>query len=162
MLAREAALVADERRRKADAALAPHVEAGRVLPAERAGLAALLAALDDEKGADGADGAAGATRTIAFAAADGSAMRMQPAAVLERFLEGLPRRVDYRTLAPTPAPGAPGGESSLEHAGEDSERIAAEARALMAAEAERGMTLTPAEAVDRARASRGLGIAGGN
>ena len=31
----------------------------------------------------------------------------------------------------------------------------------MAAEAERGISLTPAEAVDRARAKRGLGIKGG-
>lgn len=162
LLVREAALVVDERRRKADAALAPHVEAGRVLPAERASLAALLAALDEEGSADGADGTAGATRSIAFASADGSAVRMHPAALLERFLEGLPRRVDYRTLAPAPAPGVPDGEGSRRHAGEDSERIAAEARALMAAEAERGMTLTPAEAVDRARAGRGLGIGGGN
>ena len=161
LLAREAALTADERRRKADAVLAPHVEAGRVLPAERAGLAALLATLGDE---GGADGAAGEARTIAFAAADGSAVRMQPGAALERFLEGLPRRVDYRTLAPAPAPapGASGGEGSLRDAGEDSERIAAEARAFMATEAERGVTLTPAEAVDRARASRGLGIGGGD
>ena len=86
---------------------------------------------------------------------------MPPAAILERFIEGLPRRVDYRTLAGGPVPGASALAGSHEGTGEDSERIAAEARTLMAAEAERGVTLTPAEAVDRARARRGLGIQGG-
>ena len=60
-----------------------------------------------------------------------------------------------------PVPGASALAGTHEDAGEDSERIAAEARALMAAEAERGLTLTPAEAVDRTRARRGLGITGG-
>ena len=161
LAAREAALAGDESRRSADAALAPHVESGRVLPAERAGLAALLAALIQEEG-DGSDGSGDAAcRTIAFSAADGSEVRARPAAILQRFLAGLPSRVDYRTLAGGPVPGAPGAPGSLDHVGEDSERIAAEARALIAAEAARGMTLSPAEAVDRARARRGLGNGGG-
>ena len=161
LAAREAALAGDESRRSADAALAPHVESGRVLPAERAGLAALLAALIQEDG-DGSDGSGDAAcRTIAFSAADGSEVRARPAAILQRFLAGLPSRVDYRTLAGGPVPGAPGAPGSLDHVGEDSERIAAEARALIAAEAARGMTLSPAEAVDRARAKRGLGNGGG-
>ena len=161
LAAREAALAGDESRRSADAALAPHVESGRVLPAERAGLAALLAALIQEDG-DGSDGSGGAAcRTIAFSSADGSEVRARPAAILQRFLAGLPSRVDYRTLAGGPVPGAPGAPGSLDHVGEDSERIAAEARALIAAEAARGMTLSPAEAVDRARAKRGLGNGGG-
>ena len=150
LAAREAAAVADERRRRAEDLLASHVEAGRVLPAERAGLVALLAAFDDaEEG-----------NTIAFAAADGGEERMKPAAALERFLEGLPRRVDYRTLAGGPVPGAQTAPGSLAELGKDSERIAAEARALMAVEAKRGVTLTPAEAVDRARAKRGLATGG--
>ncbi len=161
LLAREAALAGDESRRSADAALAPHVESGRVLPAERAGLAALLAALIQEDG-DGSGGSGDAAcRTIAFSAADGSEVRARPAAILQRFLAGLPSRVDYRTLAGGPVPGAPGAPGSLDHVGEDSERIAAEARALIAAEAARGMTLSPADAVDRARARRGLGNGGG-
>ena len=122
-----------------------------MLPAEGAGLAVLLAALDVD-----AEDADGASRTIAFAAADGSEERMPPAAILERFLEGLPRRVDYRALAGGPVPAG-----SHADRGEDSERIAAEARALMVTEAEKGVTLTPAEAVDRARARRGLGTEGG-
>ena len=160
LAAREAAATADDRRRTAEAIIAPHVEAGRVLPAERAALAALLATLGDDQGtAD--EGAAGEHATISFASASGGDVRMPPAAILERFIEGLPRRVDYRTLAGGPVPGASALAGTHEDAGEDSERIAAEARALMAAEAERGVTLTPAEAVDRARAKRGLGIGGG-
>ena len=151
LLGREAAAAARDRRRAAEEAIAPHVEAGRVLPAERAALVALLAALGDEPG----------NATIVFASASGGEVRMRPAAILERFIEGLPRRVDYRTLAGGPVPGASGLAGTHEDAGEDSERIAAEARALMAAEAEKGVTLTPAEAVDRARARRGLGIGGG-
>ncbi len=152
---REAALAADERRRQAEAALARYVEAGRVLPAERAGLAALLAALVGHEDAEGEEAA------IVFASADGSEERAQPATLLERLLEGLPRRVDYRTLAGGPLPGDSGPAGAREAAQEDSGRIAAEARALMAAEAERGATLTPADAVDRARARRGLGTGGG-
>ena len=161
LLAREAAAAADERRRAAEATVAPHVEAGRVLPAERAALVALLAALGDGHADTDDEGAAGGHATIAFASTSGGEERMQPAAILERFIEGLPRRVDYRTLAGGPVPAASAFAGTHEDAGEDSERIAAEARALMAAEAERGVTLTPAEAVDRARAKRGLGIEGG-
>ena len=160
LLAREAAAAADDRRRASEAAIAPHVEAGRVLPGERAALVALLTALSDGRG-DGDGGAAGEHATIAFASAAGGDIRMRPTAVLERFIEGLPRRVDYRTLAGGPVPGASGLAGIHEDSGKDSERIAAEARALMAAEAERGVPLTPAEAVDRARAKRGLGIEGG-
>ena len=147
---REEAASTDERHRRAEDLLAPHVEAGRVLPAERAGLVALLAALDAEEDA-----------TVVFAAAaDGGEERQKPAAILERFIEGLPRRVDYRTLAGGPLPGAQTAPGTHADLGEDSERIAAEARALMAVEAERGVTLTPAEAVDRARAKRGLATRG--
>ena len=160
LLEREAAVAADDRRRTAEAAIAPHVDAGRVLPAERTALVALLAALSGDAGNTG-KGAAGGRATITFASPSGGEVRMGGAAILERFIEGLPRRVDYRTLAGGPVPGSSTHAGSHEDAGEDSARIAAEARALMAAEAERGVTLTPAEAVDRTRAKRGLGIEGG-
>ncbi len=160
LLAREDAAAAEDCRRAADAAIAPHVEAGRVLPAERPALVALFAALAGERGGDDA-GADDGCVTVSFASASGGEEQMWPAAILERFIEGLPRRVDYRTLAGGPVPGASALAGSHEGTGEDSERIAAEARTLMAAEAERGVTLTPAEAVDRARAKRGLGIQGG-
>ena len=45
LAAREAEQAARDLLHQADTALAPHVEAGRILPAERAGLAALLASL---------------------------------------------------------------------------------------------------------------------
>ena len=142
LLAREAAAAADDRRRAAEAAIAPHVEAGRVLPAERAALVALLAALGDGQG-NGDEDAASGHATIAFASTSGGEKRMPPAVILERFIEGLPVRVDYRTLAGGPVPGASAFAGTHEDAGKGSERIAAEARALMAAEAERGMSLTP-------------------
>ena len=160
LLEREATAAADDRRRAAEAAIAPHIDAGRVLPGERAALVGLLAALGDDKGNTGKD-AAGGRATIAFASASGGEIRKGAAAILEGFIGGLPRRVDYRTLAGGPVPGASALAGTHEDAGEDSERIAAEARALMAAEAERGVTLTPAEAVDRTRTKRGLGIEGG-
>ena len=160
LLVREEAAAADDRRRAAEAAIAPHVQAGRILPAERPALIALFAALEDERGGDNAGGGDGCI-TVSFASDSGGEERMPPAAILERFIEGLPRRVDYRTLAGGPVPGASALTGSHEGTGEDSERIAAEARTLMAVEAERGVTLTPAEAVDRARARRGLGIGGG-
>ena len=160
LCAREQAAAADDRRRAAEAAIAPHVQAGRILPAERPALVALFAALEGERGGDTAGGDDGGV-TVSFASDSGGEVRMPPAAILERFIEGLPRRVDYRTLAGGPVPGASALTGAQDGTGEDSERIAAEARMLMAAEAERGVTLTPAEAVDRARAKRGLGIGGG-
>ena len=96
---------------KADTALEAHVKAGRVLPAERAGLAALLASLPVDDGA-----------VIAFAAADGKTEKKAPAAVLEAFLSALPKRVDYGVRAgrdSAPADGCArhghwiGGESPL-------------------------------------------------
>lgn len=150
--AREAALAVQERLRGAEKALQPHVEAGRVLPAERAGLAALFASLPD-----------GDDATIAFAAPPGSSpgagsgdgeVREKPAAILERFLAALPKRVAYDTLAGGPVPGA-------RAQGEDSAGIANEARALMADQAHKGIVLSAEAAVDQVRAKRGLPIGGG-
>lgn len=144
--ARDAAGALAERQRAAEAALAPHIEAGRVLPAEQAGLAALLASLPD-----------GENETIAFAGPEGSGeIREAPRAVFERFLAALPRRVEYRTLAGGPAPAAPGGETL-----EDAQAIGAEAHALATAARARGETITTAQAVDQVRAKRGLPTGGG-
>ncbi len=142
--AREAALAVQERLRGAEKALKPHVEAGRVLPAEQAGLAALFASLPD-----------GDDATIAFAAPNGDGeIREKPAAILERFLAALPKRVEYDTLAGGPVPGAPAQ-------GEDSAGIANEARALMADQADKGIVLSAEAAVDRVRARHGLPTGGG-
>ena len=139
--AREARIAAVELLSTAVTDLDPHVEAGRVLPAERASLAALLASLPDDD------------TTITFAAPEGDGeVQEKPRAVLLKFLGALPKRVDYGEQAggriPEPANG--GAE------GEDSAAIAAEARTLMSEAAGRGETLSAIEAVDRVRKKRGL------
>ena len=136
LAAREAAQTARDRRAAAEEALKPHVEAGRVLPAEAARLAALLAALPEGDG-----------ETLTFAAPDGGELRETPRVALESFLAGLPKRVTYERLADGPAPQAQA---------ESDPAIPAEARQLMAEAQARGQTLTHGEAVDQARAKRGL------
>ena len=136
--AREAALAAAERLQAAEAAIGPHVEAGRVLPGERARLAALLTALP--QGDDAA---------ISFASADGE-VRETPAAAFEAFLAGLPRRVEYAARAGGPAP----EQDRIE----DSEAIAGEAQILLAQARDAGTTLTAADAVAQVRAKRGLPV----
>ena len=126
LAAREAAAEAADRLHRADEALAKHVEAGRVLPAERAGLAALLAALPD-----------GDDARIAFAAPHGGGeVRETPAAILERLLAALPARVVLGEMAgpsDTPAgdPGDPGDINALVRA----------ARNLMAADGSGTLTI---------------------
>ena len=89
-IARREALVA------ADAALEEHVRAGRVLPAERAGLAALLASLPGDE-----------ESVLRFAAADGeSEVTRQPGEVLAALLAALPSRVPYGELANGDVPAA--------------------------------------------------------
>ena len=76
LLAREAAAAADERRRAAEAAIARHVEAGRVLPAERAALVALLAALGNGQDNDD-EGAEGGNTTISDEAEESTTRRVE-------------------------------------------------------------------------------------
>ena len=141
LAAREAEHAARDRLATAEAALKPHVEAGRVLPAETAGLAALLASLPD-----------GDDAALSFAAADGGGeVSSAPRAIFDRFLAALPSRVDYGTRAGGPTPGT-GGSDEL--AG--SAARGAEARALMASEP--GLSLI--DAVDRVRAKHGLPTGG--
>ena len=137
--AREAAQTKTARFAAAEAALKPHVDAGRVLPAEQASLAALLASLPDDE------------TTIAFAQPEGEGeVQEKPRAVLERFLAALPARVNYGELA--------GGETPPAWAGSamSDEAVAAEARTLMAEAEGRGETLTAVAAVDMVRAKHGL------
>ena len=136
LAAREAARQAADRLAAATATLKPHVEAGRVPPAEAAALAALLASLPDGDG-----------ETVTFAAADGAEASEAPRAIFERHLAGLPVRIDYGTRAGGAAPAAQG---------EDNPAIAAEARELVAEAGAKGRILTVPEAVDRVRAKRGL------
>ena len=138
--AREAVLDALEAHRAADAAVAPHVEAGRVLPAERAGLTALLASLP----ADDAEGA-----TLVFAGADdGAEERQPPRKWLLAFVAALPSRVDYRELAGADTAPAGDGGDARQSAKEQSRA----ARELIALAAARGEHMTVTEAVDIVRA----------
>ncbi len=122
----------------AEAALEPHVTAGRILPAEKAPLAALLASLP-----------AGDNEVVTFASSDGEVSK-KPREVLETFFAALPKRVEYNELAGGPVPPISGRASV------DNEAIAAEARTLMSEASDRGETITPIDAVDRVRAKRGL------
>ena len=116
----------DEARRvtEADAALEGHVRAGRVLPAERAGLAALLACLPGET-------------EIRLADPDGTETAEAPAAELERFLVGLPARVPYGEFAADDG-AAPRGEMT------EPQDLVRRARALMAADATGDLTIDQA------------------
>ena len=119
---------------RADTALEAHVQAGRVLPAERAGLAALLASLPVDDGA-----------VIAFAAADGKTEKKAPAALLEAFLSALPKRVDYGVRAGRDSAPTDGGDRG---GGADPAAIAAQATQHREAALAAGRTLTVAQAVD--------------
>lgn len=134
---RAAAAAVDGRLIGAGEVVEGHVRAGRVLPGERSGLIALLASLPD-----------GDDATLAFASPDGRGeMREAPASILKRFLAVLPARVDYPMRAESGAPPAAGSESDA---------VAAEARALVAAKAGMGLIVSPGDAVEQVRAERGL------
>ena len=117
-------IAADAARRVSDAALEAHVRAGRVLPAERAGLAALLASLPGET-------------EIRLAGPDGTETAEAPAAVLERFLAGLPARVPYGEFA------ADDGAAPRDDL-KDPQDLARRALALMAADATGDLTIDQA------------------
>ena len=124
LAAERAAADAARRVSEADAALEAHVRAGRVLPAERAGLAALLAHLPGET-------------EIRLAGPDGAETATTPAAVLEQLLASIPARVTYGEVAADDA-AAPRGEMT------DPQDLARRARALMAADATGDLTIDQA------------------
>ncbi len=129
--AERAATEAARRLATAEAALEGHVQAGRVLPAERAGLAALLASLP-------------ADRTIRLAGPDGAAVETAPGAVLERFMAAVPARIRYDEVA---------GDDTAPIGGGDLQAKARRSRALLAAD-ETGET-NIAQAVRQRRAAEG-------
>ncbi len=121
-LARDRAeFAAAARRRAAEAALAPHISAGRVLPAEAAALATFMTGL-----ADDADSA------LTFAEGGGRERAATPRAFFEAFLARLPVRVRYGEIA---------GVETRAAAPTDARAAAAEARRLMAADAAGGLTI---------------------
>ena len=147
LAAREARLEAAEKANASAATLAaaeraiePHVAAGRVLPAEKAGLAALMASLPQDDA------------TIEFAAPEGGGVvQKKPREILDALLAALPARVDYREdLAGGAMPPVASAQAN------DDKAIAAEASVLMAEAAKSGVTLSPVDAVDQVRAKRGL------
>ena len=139
----EAATLAAKRLSDADSALADHVEAGRVLPAERSALAALMASLPE------AD-----TAKLTFAAPDdGGQIHEAPRAVLERLLKALPSRVPYGTLADGPVPATPATPSAAD------KEVGRRARAYVETRLAAGESITVTEAVDAVRAGRDRGVA---
>ena len=142
--AREAVLAARESRRAAADAVAPHVEAGRVLPAERAGLEAFLAALPEGEGAT----------ELVFAAADGAEVRTPPRRWFLDFVAALPRRVDYRELAGADTRPPPSERAFDARTAEIDARAAREYVRLAAG---RGEHVTLIEAVDVVRRQREQG-----
>lgn len=124
--AREAEAVRDEHRRKWAAKIQEHVQAGRVLPAESAEMAAFASALPRE--------------VVAFAAPDGSARQVSPSDWFEAFLAGLPTRgPDLKEYASGGAPADPSDGDVVERAKE----IRREAR-------QRGAFVSAGEAITRA------------
>ncbi len=119
LVAERAAFAAEERRRAAGAELEAHVAAGRVLPAEKDGLASFMAVLPDSEDA-----------TITFAAGGAEATET-PRAYFASFLARLPKRIDYGETA--------GGAGPVD--ANDPAQVAREARTLMAADTTGALTI---------------------
>lgn len=109
------------------------VQEGRLLPGERAGLVELMTSLPDT-------GAAGTE--LAFAEADGTAVKKAPLQVLQGFLQGLPPRVDFTERAGNRGKATTGGVDV-----EDGAAIAQAALAFQDEEAKAGRTVTLEAAV---------------
>lgn len=116
------ALAAAEARRAAEDALDAHVAAGRVLPAEKDGLAAFMAGLGDDEAE---------VLTFARPGAEGGGATATPRAFFADFLARLPRRVAYGEVAGTGGALAPADPHSAARA----------ARELMAADSTGALTI---------------------
>ena len=123
------------RRRAAEQAVEPHVAAGRLLPRQRDPATAVMLALMD------------GGQTVAFAAPDGQ-VRQKAAETFGGLLAELPVQVHYGELAGGPIPGAaprgPGSDRAVALAASD----------LMETARLRGVSLSPAEAVEMARGEK--------
>lgn len=135
--AERAEFAAAQRVRDADASLEEHVKAGRILPAERAGLAAVLAALPAEE--------------ITFAAADGAEAKKPPREVLASLFSALPRRVEYREVAPS---AQHRGDDAPAHPADRDPTVPQRARLYHAKMADAGVHISMVQAVDAVREGR--------
>lgn len=131
--AEKAEFAGRQRVRDADAALEAHVKEGRVLPAERAGLAAVMAALPEGE--------------ITFTAADGAEAKKSPREVLEGLFAALPVRVNYREVAPSRGHRL-GGQG---HPADSDSTVPQRARLYHAKMAGAGISISMTEAVDAVR-----------
>lgn len=131
--AEKAEFAGRQRVRDADAALEVHVKEGRVLPAERAVLAAVMAALPEGE--------------ITFAAADGAEAKKSPREVLEGFFAALPVRVNYHEVAPSGGY-RPEGQG---HPADSDPTVPQRARLYHAKMAGVGINISMTEAVDAVR-----------
>ena len=102
---RETDLLAAEHLSVCDAALEPHVSAGRILPGERAGIAALLASLPTDDAS---------AVTFASAEDDRAEITQKPHEILDALFAALPKRVEYPELGGGPMP--PNNQSSKDAA----------------------------------------------
>ncbi len=117
--AERAAFAAEEQRRAAETELDAHIAAGRVLPAEKDGLARFMAGLASDDGA-------------AFTYAEGGAETKEtPRVYFSSFLARLPKRIDYGETA--------GGGSPAD--ANDPAAVARAALTLMAADKTGGLTI---------------------
>ena len=87
---RDAMLAESEEMSACNLALEPHVTAGRILPGERAGLAAVLASLPNDDAS---------AVTFASAEDDKAEVKQKPREVLEALFAALPNRVPYAEVA---------------------------------------------------------------
>lgn len=88
---RDANLKKAERLAKENAALDVHVKAGRILPAQRAGLAAFMATLNDTD------------QVVEFGeAVDGATPTVSQHAAMQQLLASMPKQVEYREVAGNP------------------------------------------------------------
>lgn len=135
LAAREAAVTLAEAQGRVRDWLKPHVDAGRVLPAECARLEALAARLDGGG-------------VIQFAGAvNGETAEETPLKALDTFLAALPVRVDYREdLAGGPMPPLdPGGNAAARQ--DRMEAVAHKAQTLMEMAQAKGDRLTLTDAI---------------
>ena len=128
------AFAAARRMQAAQDTIEAHVNAGRVLPAERDALTALFTALEDEQ------------TTVSFATGTGVQTSVTPARALDAFLAGLPQRGPQtgEIAGAHQIPGAPLDGGTATRDGQTAQHVALAARALMGSDPTGSMTIDQA------------------